>query len=76
MQLYPVRLPEKHLQILKDIARNQGKKTAVVLREAVAEYISTYSTVPSMKQLSTQVERNRHKVIEIEKVLIKEGLME
>lgn len=76
MKVYPVRIPEKNLQAIKDLARNRGVPTAEVLREAITEYLGGYSTIPSMKELSRQVDRHEKEISDMKKVLLKKGLIE
>jgi len=62
--------------MIKDIARNRRVSEAEILREALSEYLGGFSTIPTMKQLVSQVGRHEQKLTEIEKILLKKGLME
>ncbi len=69
-------VPKKHKQILDDIAKNRGVKKAEIYREAVVQYVSSYSTIPSLKELYVQVERHERDLSEIKKALLKKGVFE
>lgn len=70
------RVPKKHKQILDDIAKNKGFKKAKIYREAIEQFVSTYSLIPSLKELDRQVQRINKDVDEIKKALLKKGIME
>ena len=70
------RAPKKHKQMLQDIAKNRGVKDAVVYREMVEQYLSGYSTIPSLKQLDAQVQTIQKRLDGIERVLLKKGLID
>lgn len=75
MKVYPIRIPEKHLQMMFDIAKNRGVHRAELFREAISEFLGTYSTIPSLKELSRQVERHEKEISDIKKALLKEGVI-
>lgn len=70
------RAPKKHKKMLQDIARNRGVKDSVVYREMAEQYLSRFSTIPSLKELSRQVDKHEKKLVEIERTLLKKGIME
>ena len=70
------RVPKKHKAMLQDLARNRGVKDAVIYREAVEQYISSYSTIPSLKELDRHVQRLEKTIADITKLLLKKGIME
>ena len=70
------RAPKKHKQMLQDVARNRGVKDAVVYREMVEQYLSTYSTIPSLKQINNQVQKHEEKITQIERALLKKGIVD
>ena len=76
LKLYPVRLPEKHLEMIKDIARNRGQNVSVVMREMIATGLSAFSTIPSLKEVYRQVETHERELTEIKKALLKKGIIE
>lgn len=70
------RAPPRHRQMVRDLAKNRGVSVAVIYREALEEYLSGYSTIPSLKTVAQQVERMQRKVDEHERVLLKRGILE
>lgn len=70
------RVPKKHKEMLQDIARNRGVKHAVVYREMVEQFLSGFSTIPSIKQVAAQVDKHEKKLNQIERALLKKGIME
>ena len=70
------RVPPKWKQILDDVAKNRGFKKAKIYREAIEQYVSSYSTIPSLKELYGQVERHERDIAEIQKALLKKGIIE
>ncbi len=70
------RAPKKHKEMLQDVARNRGVKDAVVYREMVEQYLSTYSTIPSLKQINNQVQKHEEKITQIERALLKKGIVD
>lgn len=70
------RCPKKHKQMLQDIARNRGRKDAVIYREMVEQYLSAFSTIPSVKELDRQVQKHEKEISEIRKTLLKKGILE
>lgn len=70
------RLPKRHKEMLRDIARNRGVKPPHVYREAITQYLSAFSTIPSVKELARQVERHEKDISEIKKTLLKKGILE
>jgi len=70
------RAPKKHKQMIEDLARNRKLKQADVLREALVQYLSSYSTIPSLKELDRQVQNIQKDVDEIKKALVKKGIIE
>lgn len=69
------RVPKKHKQMLQDLAKNRGVKDAVIYREAVEQFISSYSTIPSLKEVYRQVETHERELTEIKKALLKKGII-
>ena len=69
------RAPKKHKEMIKDIAHNQGKKEAELYREALEQYLGSYSTTPTLKQLWNQVEKHEKRLNDIEKNIEKKGAM-
>ena len=63
------RAPAKHKQMIRDIARNRKEKDAVILREALEQYLSTYSQIPTLKSLWNQVERHEKRLNDLEKTV-------
>jgi len=70
------RVPKKHKRILDDIAKNKGFKKAQIYREAVEQFVSSYSRIPSLKELDRQVQRIDKDVATIKKALLKKGVLE
>lgn len=70
------RVPKKHKQILDDLAKNLGFRKAKIYREAVLQYVSSYSMIPSLKELDRQVQVIQKNVDEIKKALLKKGVLE
>jgi len=62
--------------MLQDVAHNRGVKDAVVYREMVEQYLSTYSTIPSLKQINNQVQKHEEKINKIERALLKKGIVD
>jgi len=58
--------------MISDIARNQGKKEAALYREALEQYLGSFSTIPTLKELWNQVERHEKRLNDIEATLKKE----
>lgn len=69
-------LPKKHKEMLRDIAKNRGVKDAVVYREMVEQYLSRYSTIPSLSEIARQVEKHEKKINDFERALLKKGILE
>ncbi len=69
------RAPKKHKEMAKDIARNRGVKDAVIYREAIEQYLSGFSTIPSLKELDRQVQNIQKEVNDIKKALLKKGII-
>lgn len=76
MQVYPVRYPKKHIKMMEDIAHNKGVKVAELFREAINEFLGTYSTIPSLKEVFMQVDRHEKKLAKIERALLKKGIVD
>jgi len=70
------RLPPKHKQMAMDIAKNRGVSVAQIYREALEEYLSGYSTIPSLKIVAQQVEKIQIKLDGIERTLLKKGILD
>ena len=70
------RAPVKHKQMIRDIARNLKKSEATILREALEQYLSGYTQIPTLKALWNQVERHEKDIFEIKKALLKKGVLE
>jgi len=70
------RADKKIVQMLIDIAKGQSIPVSEALRRAVEEYVSGFSTIPSMKQLNEQVQRHETAIAEMRKALVKKGIME
>lgn len=76
MRRVEFRAPPKHKQMIEDIAKNRGVSDSAVYREALEEYLSGYSTIPSLKIVAQQVEELQRKVDEMERDLLKKGVLE
>jgi len=70
------RAPQRHKDMIKDIAKNRGVSYSQIMRESLEEYLSGYSTIPSLKIVAQQVERMQRKLNEIEKALLKKGILD
>lgn len=70
------RAPTKHKQMIRDIARNLKKSEAIILREALEQYLSGYTQIPTVKQLNEQVQRHEKDLSDIKKALLKKGVLE
>lgn len=65
------RAPKKHKEMIKDISRNQGKKEAEIYRDAIEQYLSGYSMIPTLKELWNQIEKHEKRLNDIEKAMVK-----
>lgn len=70
------RAPPKHRQMAKDIARNRGCSDSEIYREALEQYLSGYSTIPSLKVVAKQVEEMQRRLNEVERAILKAGILE
>jgi len=70
------RAPKKHKEMIKDIAHNKGVKEAAIYREALEQYLGSYSTIPTLKQLWNQVEKHEKRLNDIEKASLKKGVLQ
>ena len=69
------RAPKKTKEMIKDIAHNKGVKEAEIYREALEQYLSSYSTIPTLKALWNQLERHEKRLNDIEKTSSKKGVL-
>ncbi|GAF69610.1 unnamed protein product [marine sediment metagenome] len=76
MKRIEFRAPQKQKQMAMDIAKNRGVPDSVIYREALEEYLSGYSTIPSLKIVAQQVEKMQRKLNEIERTLLKKGILD
>ena len=76
MKRIEFRAPPKHKQMAMDIAKNRGVPDSVIYREALEEYLSGYSTIPSLKIVAQQVEKIQIKLDGIERTLLKKGILD
>ena len=70
------RAPKKHKGMIRDIAHNRGVKEADIYRQALEDYLSTFSQIPTLKALWNQVERHEKRLNDIEKASLKKGVLE
>lgn len=70
------RAPKNLKEKIVDIARNKKVKPSELYRLALQEYISSYTTTPTIKELGRQVDRHETKLAQIEKALLKKGIMQ
>jgi len=56
LKLVNIRVPKEDDDRIGDIARNRKKTKASVYREAITDYISTYSNIPSLKEVWRKLE--------------------
>lgn len=61
------RAPKRHKDMVKDLARNRGVKEADIYRQALEDYLSTFSQLPTFKALWNQVEKHEKRLNDIER---------
>ena len=70
--LVNVRIDSKTLEVLKTIASGRGEKyLSAIIREALTEYISTYTGEPTLQGLQRRVSEIEGRLRKIEDTLMK-----
>ncbi|MDH5481710.1 MAG: ribbon-helix-helix protein, CopG family [Candidatus Bathyarchaeota archaeon] len=72
--LVNVRVDSKTLEILRTIASGRGEKyLSAIIREALTEYVRTYTGEPTLKGLQTRISEMEIRLRKIEDTLMKDS---